>query len=100
MKLTTAIAALTLIASSAAVFAEPATQMGADRAALQANRKAIIMRAMNLDDKSSKTFWPLYDQFQKAKQGQADKAISVIKSTPKIINLSLMKRRLNSPIAG
>jgi hypothetical protein len=78
------IAAVLLLAGvSASVFADMNAQMATDRAALQANKRALIMRAMALDDKSSSTFWPLYDQYQKAKQAINDKSLALIQDYAK-----------------
>src|SRR4030095_14517373 len=49
------------------------------RAQIQAERQAIINRAMELTDSESTTFWPLYREFRTKMAEVTDRQVAVIK---------------------
>jgi len=56
--------------------------MQATRQAIQANKKAFVAQNMQLTDAESKASWPVYDDFQKALGGIADRTVNLIKAYP------------------
>jgi hypothetical protein len=59
------------------------TQMDLDRATMQAAKKSIVNRAMAMDDATAAAFWPLYDQYQQAREANNDKMFALIQDYAK-----------------
>ncbi len=74
--LTVVVAALSIL--SAPLCAGMDSELKAERAAAQAQQKALIMQAMSLDEGTSKVFWPLYDAYQAEKAKINDQTATLI----------------------
>lgn len=64
-KLLSALACATLILTLAPAVAQPVDDSAVLLAKVQADKKSIVEKSMNLTPAEAKKFWPLYDRFQK-----------------------------------
>jgi len=58
---------------------QPADNMQILRDKLKADKKLVVAEAMDLTEAEAKTFWPVYDTYQKDLMGIQDRALSLIK---------------------
>jgi len=81
MKLTVAVILCVAALSTAPVFAQdkPAdTNMQILRDKVKADKRLVVAANMNLSDAEGKSFWPIYDEYQKDLQGLNERTAKVI----------------------
>jgi len=64
-KLLSALACATLMLTLAPAVAQPADDSAVLLAKVQADKKSIVEKSLNLTSAEAKKFWPLYEKFQK-----------------------------------
>ena len=73
--------ALLLMIVALPVHAQTATdELEAARTQIQADRKAIVARLMNMTEQESAAFWPVYNQYREDIRKVDDKLVSVAES--------------------
>jgi len=80
MKIFTWLLMLTFVLVPVALFAQTNDQMQLTREAAKANKKLIVSDNMNLTEEEAKSFWPVYEEYQKALSTLYKKTGEVIKS--------------------
>ena len=58
--------------------AQVANEIELTRSVIQAEKKAAVMQAMQLDEPTSKKFWPLYNDYQESLRSVRDRRVQLI----------------------
>jgi hypothetical protein len=58
------------------------------RSDLQADKRALVELAMDLNDADAKIFWPIYDKYETERIALADRTLALIKSYPGVVNVT------------
>ena len=81
MKLRHALLAVVGVLLAAPVFAQTGTDaLEAERAQIQADRKAIISHLMEMTEGESSAFWPVYNEYREAVRKSDDKLVQLATS--------------------
>lgn len=65
--------------SKPAASEQPADNMQILRDKLKADKKLVVAEAMELSEAEAKTFWPVYETYQKDLMGIQDRALALVK---------------------